>query len=349
MSSKDFLAPELNQILSDSNRAFEQLRNQRIFLTGGTGFIGTWLIKSFLHANEALGLNAEILVLSRDPDSFFVKFPEFKNASKLKLIKGDLNQLPPVDGEIHHVIHAATNAGSLQSREDQSTFALNYDGTKKLLDLCAKKKIKRYLLTSSGAVYGDQPSDLELISEDYPGAPNVLSEKATYGESKRVAEWLSAQAGREHSFGVSIARIFAVIGPYMPLNSSYAAGDFLGKAVRNEPIQIQGDGTPLRNFIYIGDLTTWLWNSLVFAADQNAYNFSGDETISIAGLAKLTQEVTRSKSEVEIKKAPTSARPQRYLGSNQKIKSQLGMRTHWSLREAIKRSFEWLQSEEQKK
>ena len=346
LKENDFLKPEFSLILKHSQNAFERLRGQRIFLTGGTGFIGSWLIKSFLHANQALDLKAEILVLSRDPEAFYSKWPELKNETALKLIQGDLNHLPTISGELHLVIHAATNASSLQSREDQSTFELNYEGTKQLFDLCAEKKIKKYLLTSSGAVYGEQPHSLELIDEDYPGAPNVLSQKATYGESKRVAEWLSVQAGRHHQLDVCIGRIFAVIGPHMPLNSSYAAGDFLGKALKNEPIHIKGDGTPLRNFIYIGDLVIWLWNLLIFGKNQSAYNLAGDEIVSILQLAQLTHGLTNSKSEIIVDQKPIGP-PQRYLGSNQKIKSELNVATHWELKNALIRSAEWLKIKEQ--
>ena len=156
-------------------------------------------------------------------------------------------------------------------------------GTRRILEVLATKSSKvRLLLLSSGAVYGRLPAGMLSVSEDWSGAPDPLDPASAYGEGKRVSELLCSMAtAMNPDFEVAIARCFAFVGPHLPLDKHFAIGNFISAALRGEDIQIHGDGTPLRSYLYAADLSYWLWVMLFDAPSNRAYNVGGSEGISI--------------------------------------------------------------------
>src|ERR1035437_2549884 len=107
------LPPEdMNQILAHTRELWAEVRGQRLFITGGTGFFGMWLLESFAHANEALKLNAAAVVLTRNPTAFAKKAPHLTSRTDLEFIQGDVRDFAFPAGQFTHVIHAATEASA---------------------------------------------------------------------------------------------------------------------------------------------------------------------------------------------------------------------------------------------
>src|SRR5580765_6428790 len=135
MPTASSLTADLDHILAHTRDLWEPLRKQRIFLTGGTGFFGCWLLESFAHANEKLGLNASALVLTRNVEGFRTKAPHLAANPAIQFHMGDVRSFEFPKGEFRYVIHAATEA-SAKLNEEQPT--LMYDTivgcTKRVLD-----------------------------------------------------------------------------------------------------------------------------------------------------------------------------------------------------------------------
>ncbi|MDD5711284.1 MAG: NAD-dependent epimerase/dehydratase family protein [Smithellaceae bacterium] len=337
------LQADLEYIFAQTQSLWNELKETRIFITGGTGFVGCWLLESFLYANEELGLNAQAIVLTRDGQAFRKKAPHLASRPAISLHEGDVRSFSFPNGEFSHVIHAAADASPQVGVDDPLTsFDTIAAGTRRVLEFARTCGAGKFLLTSSGAVYGKQPPPLTHLSEEYSGAPDTLGERSAYGEGKRAAEFLCSAYGRTYGIQTKIARCFAFVGPYLPLDAQYAIGNFIGDGIRRRPVHVKGDGTPYRSYLYAADLAVWLWTILFLGKPQRAYNVGSEEAISIADLASTVAKAFGSESRVVIdEKAEGSSLPERYIPSTARAREELGLRQNIDLEEAIRRTINW--------
>ena len=337
------LAQDLGHILEHSRPLWEDLRGKKVFLTGGTGFFGKWLLESFIYANDQLNLDAQILVLSRNPNSFKIRYPNLADASSIAFHKGDVRSFAFPEGEFSHIIHAATQASAKLNNEDP---LLMLDtivaGTRRTLEFAKDCGAKRFLLTSSGAIYGKQPPELSNIPEDYSGAPYPTQTASAYGEAKRLAELFCTIYQEQYDLEITIARCFTFVGPYLNLNSHYAVGNFIRDGLAGNPISISGDGTPLRSYLYAADLAIWLWTILFRGAPGGAYNVGSEDAISIKDLAYEVSSAFPDHPKVVVERLPLPDRSrERYAPSVKKAMSTLGLYPWIKLQEALRRTIKW--------
>ncbi len=318
------------------------MRGERIFITGGTGFFGCWLLESFRHANRELGLGARATVLTRDAKAFARKAPHLAEDAAIVLVEGDVRGFAFPQEDHAFVIHAATDSGGKQTESGPLELALTIaDGTRRALEFARSHGTLKLLLTSSGAVYGKQPSEVVHLPETFGGAPDPLLVASGYGESKRFAEQMCAAAS-SGGLECKIARCFAFVGPHLSLDAHFAIGNFIRDAMEGRPIRIGGDGTPCRSYLYAADLAIWLWTMLFRAPALRAFNVGSEDSISIAELARTVAETLRPGMEIEIAGRPdASAQVARYVPSTQRAGEELGLRTLVGLQDAIRRTAAW--------
>ena len=310
-----------------------KLEGARIFVTGGTGFIGRWMLEALVRAPVA----AEVVVLSRDPAAFASRAPRL--AARVALVRGDAVNFEFPDGRFTHVIHGATDASAALTASDPlRMFSTIVDGTRRVLDFAREKAVGRVLFMSSGAVYGAQPAEAPHVGEDWLGGPDPRDPKSAYAEGKRAAETLCAIYSAQFGLDVVTARIFALLGPLLTLDIHFAAGNFIRDAMASRPIRVQSSGEAVRSYLYAADLSRWLWTMLTDAAPGATYNVGSEEAVSIAQLARLTNE-TLGGGGVEILGRPDPGwNPGRYVPSTQAIRGDLGLRETVDLAEAIRRT-----------
>lgn len=337
------LASDLNHVLDHTRELWEQIRGERLFITGGTGFFGCWLLESFLWANERLKLGARATILTRHPDAFVAKTPHLALADSVTLLEGDIRTFAFPAGTFSHVIHAATEASAkLNTKNPLRMLDTIADGTRRTLDFASQCGAKNFLLTSSGAVYGKQPADMTHIPEDYPGAPDPLDPKSAYGQGKRLAEHLCAQYARADGLQPKIARCFAFVGPYLPLDIHFAIGNFIRDGLKGGPIIVQGDGTPHRSYLYAADLAIWLWTILFYGQSLHPYNVGSDESISIEEVAERVAGHFIPPIIVQVNDQSTLGKPiEQYVPSTKRAEIEINLHSFFGLNESIKQTVAW--------
>ena len=342
-ASDNLLAVDLDFIVLHAAPSLEQLRGQRIFITGGTGFFGTWLLESFAWANRVLELEATAVVLTRDFKAFQKKAPHLASDGAFQFLQGDICDFQFPQGRFLACIHAATESTSqLNATNPGLLLRTIFTGTDRVLTFAAQAQCRHFLLTSSGAVYGPQPEAMTHIPETYLGAPATLLPTSAYGEGKRVAELLTSIAAKQHGFTATIARCFAFVGPYLPLDVHYAMGNFIRDGLGGQPLKIQGDGTAVRSYLYASDLMIWLWTLLVTNSDLQVYNVGSAHSVSIKETAEAVSRVFISNPKIEVAiKPPLAAPPSRYVPCVDRIEKELGLVERVNLGEAIKKTVDW--------
>ncbi len=338
---------DLEMVVSRTSQFWTRYAGSRVFVTGGTGLIGSWLISALQAANDLHDANIQIVALARNPDSAKGKLPTIFERADVSLLAGDICTLSGQIGKMDLCIHAAADVGDPRNAQRPiEVFDSIVNGTRKVLEFAKSNGVKRFLLTSSGAIYGAQPVNLERMDEHYGGSPDLHTPAASYGNSKRIAEWLSSAYSAKDDpliMQTTIARIFAVIGPGIPLNGPFAAGNFIADALTCRSVQVQSDGRTIRSYMYIADVCVWLLHILGFGTPNRAYNVGSEESISVGTLANRISLIAQSNLAVELLNAPNpnGPKPARYVPDTNRARSELSLDQYTSIDDALARTISW--------
>lgn len=329
------LTDDLDAILAAPKIDWEALRQGRLLLTGGTGFIGRWLLEALQHANDHLGLDLHITVPSRRPEAFRQRAGHLLANGKLTLMPLDLATTRP-SGDFTHIIHAATDANATLNEEKPLTVFLTIvRGTEHVLELAASRPGVKVLYLSSGAVYGQQPPELPGVPETWDGSPDPQIARNAYGEAKRAAEMLCAIYRKQFGVDVVSARIFSLLGPFLPLGAHFAAGNFIRDALAGDKIIAQGNGRPVRSYLYPSDLAIWLLTLLTTSPQKAAYNIGSERAVSIAELAQTVAALIGCQGHEVLGLDDVGWNAGRYVPDTSQIRGEFGLAENVSLESAI--------------
>ena len=341
-SGRPLPAADLDHVLRRAD-VWEQLRGAHLFVTGGTGFFGRWMLESLLRADHELGLDARITLLTRDARRAATLAPVLAAHPAVTLLEGDISALDAINGDFTDVLHMAAETtyppGGVTSGDAFRSAALGALG---VLGLARRCGVRRLLLTSSGAVYGRQPSDCDRLAEDARLAPATDDPLSGYGHGKRAAEFLCANAADEWGLQATIARCFAFVGPLLPLDANYAIGNFIADALWSPVVDVQSDGAARRSYLYAADLAVWLWTILVHGKPGRPYNVGSPDDLSIGELAHAVAATLAPGKAVRIALPPRpDVPPPRYVPDTTRAQVELGLQVSVPLEESIERTARW--------
>ena len=333
-------ADDLDHILGHTEELWKELRNERLFITGGTGFFGRWLLEPD-RANDRLGVRTSAVVLTRDPAAFRRDAPELATNAAVTLHAGDLARFSFPDGEFSHVLHMGTTSSlaTFNHEEPLAKFENIVHGTERTLDFAVQCRAREVSPHELGGRLRCPAGRGLTYSRGSPIGPEPTEPAFAVGHSKRAAEFLTAAYGQKHGFDATIARCFSFVGRHLPLDQHYAIGNFMRDALKGGPIEVRGDGTPRRSFLYAADLVIWLMTILGKGAPGRAYNVGSEDEVTIGDLANRVARLAPVPVEVHVAGLPPRfPRPDRYVPSTRRAQAELGLTQLISLDEAIART-----------
>lgn len=328
------LAADLEPVCEHiDGRVWDGLRGQSLFITGGTGFVGSWLVECLLHANRTRHLDLGITVLSRNPGDFLSAYPHLAADKALQMHQGDIRcfEFPAArfDMAVHAALPvAASTAGTLAEAASR--------GATRMAEFVQAKGVRRLLHVSSGAVYGPQPDEVSRLVEQATWDPALPAND--YTQAKRAEERILGQVAA----GGVTARCFALIGPGLSPSTGMAAASFMARAAEEQAIEVQGDGKAVRSYQYAADLAAWLITLLVMAPHRGIYNVGSEEAISVAQLAQRISDIAGLQTSVRVLGNAIPGRAgARYVPSTARARHEFGLTNLFGLDQALTRTLQW--------
>lgn len=330
------------RIIADIDRVLScyplsELAGQRVFLTGGTGFFGYWLLMTITRLNAG-GAQISVVALSRNPERFLDRHPEFRTAQWLQFIQGDIKNYCFPEGAFDLFIHGASDTSPEAAQRALELFESIVQGTRHVLDHAVASATRRILIISSGAIYGEQPTEVTHIPESAAYSCSSTDPAAAYGEGKRAMEMLAACYSREYGLEPVFARCFAFIGYGLPRH--LAVGQLIDSALQNGRITIKGDGKSFRSYLYAADLAVWLLALACKGKPGTPYNVGSDQAYRLDELALLIGDTLKLCTPTEILGLSASMTRIRYVPEVLRIRQELGVEIWTDMKTAIKRMAE---------
>jgi len=260
----------------------------RVLITGGAGFIGSYLCDRFLAEGDDVTCMDNLITGSVDNISHL-------QDSRFSFINYDVTNYIYIKGQVDYILHFASPASPLDYMEYPiQTLKVGSLGTHKVLGL-AREKGARFLLASTSETYGDPL--VHPQNEDYWGNVNPVGPRGVYDEAKRFAEAMTMAYHRYHKVDTRIVRIFNTYGPRMRIKDGRAIPNFIAQALSDEDVTVFGDGMQTRSFCYIEDMVEGIYRLL--KSDYNMpVNIGNPHEMTVIGLAREIISLTGSRSKI---------------------------------------------------
>jgi dTDP-glucose 4,6-dehydratase len=339
----DLVREDCAQALADQVEKLAPLRGSQLFVTGGTGFAGTWIAEMIALLNDQHGFKTRLTLVARGTDFFRATRPHLANRNDVLLVKADVRHLAEIPRETNYLIHAAatpdTRFHSTQPIETLLTIAEGTAAVLRTIDRCSN--FKMLLNLSSSRIYGTQPAELDRMPETAKGVVDCASVSAAYAEGKRYGEALCAAARSQGRIPVTTARPFAVMGPYQSIQSPWAASNFIHDAIAGTPIRILGDGQTIRSYLHGADMAFWYLRMLTAAQSGSIYNVGSPEPIRLVELAEKIASRVEPRPEIRLRTASGQIASNRSVPDTRAAEKDFGLKVRIPLDRVLERTILW--------
>lgn len=337
------VSSDAEAVLEGRDGSLSTLRGQHLFISGGTGFLGTWLLELIKVLNERHAFGLRVTVFSRNARAFASRWPHLGLMKWTVFQEGDIRYFSELPRDVRFIIHAAALTDRrLFASQPSAVAETNSLGSLRLLRAAnLLEDLQKFVQLSSGLVYGAQSWDTPQIDEDFAGPLRCNDVNAVYAESKRFAEMIAQCAISESKLPVVTLRPFAFVGPYQSLQLPWAVTDFIRDSVNGGPIRIMGDGTTVRSIMYAADFAFWVLAALASGRPRETYNVGSPNPIDLGSLARLITQHFSPVPEIHSRIGQVGHDRNRLVPDTSKIQNDLGLCLTVPLSSALQKTIEW--------
>jgi UDP-glucuronate decarboxylase len=339
MTSRNYVLENFTDDYFEKNIEFTNLASQisdkSFFLTGGSGVFGSWVLHYFNWLIKKKLASPKITILVRNKVNIY-------KYDFIKYVVGDIINFEHSDEKFDHMLHLAAPSaldtfngmGNIE-KIDQLFF-----GTRNVIKFAKKSIMSRSLMVSSGAIYGGFPEmHTDPISEDCRKAPLSTDSSSGLAMGKKISETLFMLSNNLGEINMSIARCFSFVGPGLPFDIHYAIGNFINDIIEGNNIKINGNGKPVRSFMYLGDMVYWILNILFFGKDGRDYNVGSNFGINMHNLALLIIKLLDPDKSVELRHLSNESKGNPanffYVPSIERARTELNLKEMINLNDSI--------------
>ncbi len=297
----------------------------RILVTGGAGFLGSHLCDRLLAEGHDVIAMDNLITGSTD------NIAHLSGNRRFQYIHHDVTNYIYLKGPLDAILHFASPASPIDYLElPIQTLKVGSLGTHNALGLALAKEA-RLLLASTSEVYGDPM--VHPQQESYWGNVNPIGPRGVYDEAKRFAEAMTMAYHRSHGIDTRIVRIFNTYGPRMRLRDGRVVPNFVGQALRSEPLTVYGEGKQTRSFCYVSDLIDGIYR-LLMSDETEPVNIGNPAELTIFDFAQVINELTSNPAGIRFEPLPVDdpkqrqpdiSKARRVLGWEPKIDLRTGM------------------------
>lgn len=335
------------QITNEIKLSARVLSGKTVLITGGSGFLGRYMVSEIIYLNENfLKKPCRIISIDNYITSSSASNDRFIKSPHLVRLKEDVSKSIRIKEPIDYIIHAAGIASPIYYRKyPLQAIDVAVAGTRNMLELARKKKVKSILYFSSSEIYGDPPPEALPTKETYHGNVSSIGPRASYDESKRMGETLCMIYFEMYKIPVKIVRPFNIYGPGMRRNDYRVVPMFVYDGLKGKNIPVHVKGNQTRSFCYISDATAGFLKVLLSDRSGEVYNVGNDSNeTTIKDLAIMLNKIFEQKLKIKFIAYPKDypqGEPQRRYPDLTKIRKDLGYKPVVGLQNGLARTIEW--------
>lgn len=280
---------------------WNKLKSKTIFITGGTGLIGSLIINTILYANKIYNLDCKIVALVREQDKANKMFEtQLKDNGCLKFILGDVrDKITSIKEDIDYIIHAASQTSSKAFVDNPvDIIDISLKGTQNTLELAREKKVKNYVFLSTMEVYG-RPNTDEKIDEKHGNDLSTVEIRNCYPISKIMCENLCACYSKQYGFNTNIVRLTQTFGAGVNYNDNRVFAEFARCVIENKDIILHTKGKTKRSYLYTSDAVSAILLVMLSEKTNEIYNVANED--SYCSILEMAELVASKNKKIEVK------------------------------------------------
>lgn len=325
---------------------YNKLALTHISVTGGTGFLGTWLAEMVAALNDEFDLKITLDLYARNTLEWEKSYPQLANRKDIHLFSQDVRSSFQFRNSTNFIIHAAGIPNNrVHASDPLRVNQTTVEGIQNTLDAASQlDNLIRFINISSGLVGGVSKQRGALSEDDYFAIPSGQLH-LVYVDAKRSAESIAAVYRSQFRMPITTIRPFTFAGPYQALDRPWAINSFLSDALMGRDIRIHGDGSNRRSYLYGSDAAWWTLVALVNGIDGEIYNLGSPDSISHIQLAELICEKATPKLGISVNTAPYKGGClDEFYPDVSHTQASLQVRQTRSLSQIIDKTWKWLSS-----